>query len=346
MPAPVHPSQTSGKRRLPKRPLSAKANMEMPTAASPDSERGESGHRYCASNGQFEAAAFPALRSDLDVIRELYEQRRDLLGVHSGMTTRMKAIVKTFYKLPPKAKISEEKIASTPYPPLITLRMARATIREHLDSLEADLEPYGKRLPAYNALWAPTRGLGPLGLALIAGEAGDLSKYGTHSQLWKRFGLHVGGGKAFYTKRADMSRDDWIDAGYSPRRRSVIYQITDSLLKNQLRKVTKDPGDERRVALGRYGEIYLARKQLEREKAKAEGLTVAPAADIPKKDARNYRSEGHIHNRAARYVGKKLLRDLWKVWRREVVLPLPKGQPAVASRSPSNSEPGGHVCDA
>ncbi|MBW8078732.1 MAG: hypothetical protein GJU76_11815 [Gallionella sp.] len=158
--------------------------------------------------------------------------------------------------------------------------------------------------------------------------------------MWRRFGLHVGGGKAFYTKRAGMSADDWMAAGYCPRRRSLIYQLTDSLLKSQLRKVTKDPDDERRVALGRYGEIYLARKQLEREKATAEGLTVAPAAKIPKSCAEQYRSDGHIHNRAARYVGKKLLRDLWKAWKREAIQTLPKGQFVDASRSPSQQAAG------
>ena len=111
--------------------------------------------------------------------------------------------------------------------------------------------------------------------------------------------------------------------------------MTDSLLKAQIRKDENDP--DKRVALGEYGALYLREKARQQEKAKAEGLTVCPAAKIPAKAASKYRSEGHIHNRAARYVGKKLLRDLWKVWRREARLATPKGQLDVASRSPSTS---------
>ena len=189
-----------------------------------------------------------------------------------------------------------------------------------------------RQVPAY-ALWEGIRGLGPLGLALILGEAGNPADYATHSKFWRRMGLHVGGGKAFYVKRAGMTGEAWEAAGYCPRRRSVVYQITDSLLKSQIRKDKADP--TKRIALGPYGALYLARKAREHEKARAEGLTVRPAGKIPKADAHMYRSEGHIHNRAARYVGKKLLRDLWKVWRREAIDTLPKGHDVDASRSPS-----------
>lgn len=330
LPAPASPSPTSGKRRKAGIQTLEKATAGVPSAASPDSELGEGGHCHRASTGQMPRASRSDLSATLSNVFLLYEQRRDLLATASGLTNRLKALTKIRRGLPVSAKVSEAMIAATSYPPIDTLLLARGVLRDHLHKLEAQLEKLAPLLPAYGSLWMETRGLGALGLALIAGEADDLSKYDTHSKLWRRFGLHVGGGKAFYVRRAGMSKADWKAAAYCPRRRSVIYQITDSLLKGQLKKVTKKPSDKRRIALGRYGEIYLARKQLELEKAKAEGLKVAPAAKIPEKDAHKYRSAGHIHNRAARYVGKKLLRDLWKVWRREAAKELPKGQAAYA----------------
>jgi hypothetical protein len=42
---------------------------------------------------------------------------------------------------------------------------------------------------------------------------------------------------------------------------------------------------------------------------------VCPAAKIPAKNKELYRSDGHVHNRAKRYMEKRLIRDLWRAWR-------------------------------
>ena len=299
------------------------------------------GQPRVAREGHVTGAPRPAsdltadLTADLSRVFLLYEQRRDLLATASGMTNRLKALTKIRRGLPVSAKVSEAMIQETDYPPIDTLLLARGVLRDHLGKIETQLEKLAEELPAYATFWKPTRGLSGLGLALIVGEAGNLAEYDTHSQLWRRFGLHVGGGHAYYTKRSGMSPEAWSKAGYCPRRRSLVYQLTDSLLKGQIRKDEHDP--DKRIALGDYGALYLREKERQREKAKAEGLTVCPAAKIPAKDAHKYRSDGHIHNRAARYVGKKLLRDLWKVWRREAVSSMPKGRAVYASRSPSTS---------
>ena len=326
---------------------------------------GKDGHNIVASNGHLVRAVLPAphsrtrgqprvareghapaaprpasdltadLTANLSRVFLLYEQRRDLLATASGMTNRLKALTKIRRGLPVSAKVSEAMIQETDYPPIDTLLLARGVLRDHLSKIETQLEKLAEELPAYASFWKPTRGLSGLGLALIVGEAGNLAEYDTHSQLWRRFGLHVGGGQAYYTKRSGMSPEAWSKAGYCPRRRSLVYQLTDSLLKGQIRKDEHDP--DKRIALGDYGALYLREKERQREKAKAEGLTVCAAAKIPAKDAHKYRSDGHIHNRAARYVGKKLLRDLWKAWRREAMSSMPKGHAVYASRSPSTS---------
>jgi hypothetical protein len=64
-----------------------------------------------------------------------------------------------------------------------------------------------------------------------------------------------------------------------------------------------------------YRAVYDERKVYERQKAQAEGLKVAPSAKIPKEKHAEYRSEGHSHLRAKRYMEKRLLRDLWRAWR-------------------------------
>ena len=330
----------------PSAPLSGKggqpevaSNGQVQGAAPPVSlppKRGKGGHSALAKNGHASSSAPPALSPTIDRVFLLYEQRRDLLSTASGMTNRLKALTKIRRGLPVSAKVSEAMILETPYPPIDTLLSARGVLRDHLGKIEKELEQFAEDLPAYASFWKPQRGLSGLGLALIAGEAGDLAGYSTHSKLWRRFGLHVdGAGRAYWKRRPGLSAEDWEMAGYCPRRRSIIFQLTDSLLKAQIRKDENDP--DKRVALGEYGALYLREKARQQEKAKAEGLTVCPAAKIPAKSASKYRSEGHIHNRAARYVGKKLLRDLWKVWRREASHTEPKGHADVASRSPSKS---------
>ena len=101
---------------------------------------------------------------------------------------------------------------------------------------------------------------------------------------------------------------------------SLMFVVVDSLLKRK-----DNP----------YYPRYLAFKEREREKAALEGLKVAKADEIPAGHELEYRSLKHIDLRARRKVAKALLRDLWKVWRREANLVVPQGQADSASRPPS-----------
>ena len=259
------------------------------------------------------------LSSDILFVRQLYRQRRDLLKAATALTLRMIAMVKAANGLERDAKVSERMIQNCAYPPVKVLAAVRGTVRVEIASLEKELVKYATRMPGYEEIWKPTSGLGALGLALIIGAAGDLRNYDNHSKLWKRMGLHVFDGKALYTKRAGMSSAEWKSAGYCPERRSLMYTIVN------LGICTKQSA---------YKQLRDDRIKVEHQKAKAEGLKVALSGKIPKKEAHLYRSAGHVLNRANRYVGKKLLRDLWKVWRREAMAHLPKGRTASASRSP------------
>jgi hypothetical protein len=123
-----------------------------------------------------------------------------------------------------------------------------------------------------------TRGFGYLGLAQIVAEAGDLSNYTNPGKLWKRFGLAVFDGKA---QRRSTNKEMAITMGFSPRRRSLMFVIGDSLIK---------------ATGGEYRVLYLERKAYEVEQH--------PEA----------RPMQH-HRRAQRYMEKRLLRELWKEWR-------------------------------
>jgi len=104
-------------------------------------------------------------------------------------------------------------------------------------------------------------------------------------------------------------KEAWIAHGYNRQRRSRMWNIGDALIKNGVL----------------YRKVYLARKEYERKRAEANGLTVAPSAKIPKGRAAEFMSDGHIHRRAQRYMEKRLLRDLWQAWNhRKAIMPVPE----------------------
>lgn len=176
--------------------------------------------------------------------------------------------------------------------------------RAHWDAIEAtackEMERLAKLLPVWPAFGEPIKGFGARSLAVIVGEAGDLSLYANPAKLWKRMGLAVMNGVRQGGLRKTASAEDWIAHGYNAKRRSFMFVIGDVLVKNQ----------------SHYRELYLARKDIERAKAKALGLTVAPAAKIPAKRKDEFMSDGHVHRRAQRYMEKRLLKNLWQAWRR------------------------------
>ena len=181
--------------------------------------------------------------------------------------------------------------------------------REPFDTVERsatrEMTRLAKTLPVWP--WCSQRpGIGAVSLAMVVAEAGDLALYPTHSHLWKRMGMAPltkdGRTRAASSWRMSggLNADDWTMAGYSPRRRSLVFQIGATMVRN------------RRAY---YRPVYDARKAFEAEKAKLAGLAVLPAAKIPKKRAAECVSEGVLHLRAQRYMEKRFLRDLWRAWR-------------------------------
>ena len=141
---------------------------------------------------------------------------------------------------------------------------------------ENRMRKIAKELPVHDWMKG-IPGFGPLGLAQIIAETGDLSKYSNPSKVWKRMGLHVVNGRAARRVRGQGA----LEQQYSPHRRAIMFRIGDSLIKKE------NP----------YRALYLERKEYEKAKA----------PDLP--------PMAH-HRRAQRYMEKRLLKHLWQQWRK------------------------------
>jgi hypothetical protein len=158
------------------------------------------------------------------------------------------------------------------------------------------MEKLAQKLPAY-AFAKSVAGFGDLGFAVLVGEAGDLAKYQTsgnsrgYEKLWKRLGLAPYQGMAYSNWKKPKARpralteNEWIEAGYAPRRRAEVFAvIEDSLFRHQSWRK------------GPYYAIYEKRRE----------RTAETHPDW---------SKGHSHGDAKRIMVKCLMADLWKEWR-------------------------------
>jgi hypothetical protein len=186
------------------------------------------------------------------------------------------------------AVFTEDRVRNAVAPFVLAAKEARKPFEAMRKDIENAMRAEAQKLPVWS-WWGGIRGCGPLGLAIIIGETGDLSNYATVSRVWKRLGLAVIGGKAQGHPGTGASAEDWISHGYNPRRRSALWTVGDSLMK----------GNE----TGKYRKLYLARKQIELDKATAGGREM---------------SDGHRHRRAQRYMEKTLIADLWANWNGKV----------------------------
>lgn len=269
----------------------------------------------CTHDNHSSTAIDPALIGD---IRELYRQRVDLHRAEKSLTLQIKAKCRRVMEgdKGEGAKMYKSMLNGQKMPGATEVRLAsepfinaRALLNAERLQTEKMLEKLAKQLPVWPWVEA-VRGFGPLSLAAIVGEAGDLGNYAGPAKLWKRMGLAVINGG----RQRCVSGADAIVHGYSPQRRSMVWNIGECLIKQQ----------------GEYREIYLARIVTEVEKAHAEGLDVVtttaatveswekrglPAPLKVTKSTDQHRTAGHIHNRAKRFAEKRLLRNLWRAWR-------------------------------
>lgn len=202
-----------------------------------------------------------------------------------------------------------KELADNPAGEWAEVILAAIAARAPFDAVEKqatkEMERLAKTLPVWEGFAKDVRGFGARSLAVIVGEAGDLSAYPKKGHLWKRMGVAVIDGVRQGGLRKTAGADAWIEHGYNRERRSRMFVIGDCLVKS---------GEH-------YRQTYLRRKEYERNRAVAAGLKVAPSAKIPAKAKDEYISDGHIHRRAQRYMEKMLLRDLRAAWRANSEMP-------------------------
>lgn len=230
-------------------------------------------------------------------LRELHRKRQDFHRSEKSLTLQVKAICrrlcagdkdeadKLYTAMSKGAEDGQAMMAKEWTEPFI---QARSILEGNRKQVEKDMAKVAKTLPV--AEWVEgIKGFGIGSLAAVIGEAGDLSNYPTHSHLWKRLGLAViDGGRQRLVPGADA-----LVHGYSPSRRSVVWNVGQCVFKCQSQRVDKETG-EVKVEAGEYRKLYDARKEYEMDRVE---------------------TKGHAHNRATRYVEKRLMRDLWKAWR-------------------------------
>ena len=141
--------------------------------------------------------------------------------------------------------------------------------------------------------WIDMKGRSYLGLAIIIGEAGDLSNYANPAKIWKRFGLAVIDGVRQGGLPKGTAAEIWIEHGYNKKRRSSLWTIGDSLMKTN----GKD---------GYYKQMYDKRKKYESKRLLKKWIADGKTEESFK--------PGHSHNRAKRYMEKALLKNLWCQW--------------------------------
>lgn len=222
-----------------------------------------------------------------DIIAEIREQWRRRQAWHraeKSLTLQAKALCRRLVAGDRKAADAlyaaalgkgEHPLAEIALAAIFPLTEARNGVEHHRKLVEKRLAKLAEELPV--APWVKSvRGFGLPSLAAIVGEAGDLSAYSNPAKLWKRLGLAV---MPDGTRQRRIGGVDALDHGYSPARRSVVWNLGACLIK----------------AGGPLKEVYGARKAYEAERVA---------------------TKAHAHNRAQRYIEKRLLRDLWSAWRR------------------------------
>ena len=182
-------------------------------------------------------------------------------------------------------KPEDAAIAAAIMADVAAAQAARDPMVRQRAEIEREMKRIARTLPV--AEWqASVRGFGDMGLAVVVGEAGDLSNYANPAKLWRRLGLAPYQGHAGKTWRIPgwrpraLSSEEWSDYGYSAQRLAQVYGVVSEPLMKACAGTV-------------YRAVY--------DHAKA---SFAERASSP----------AHAHAHAMRVMTKALVLDLWRVW--------------------------------
>lgn len=196
------------------------------------------------------------------------------------------------------------KVSSSAFERIVArTAVAREPFEIEEDVCKKELSRLAQMLPVWKSFGESVRGFSPLGLGIIVAEAGDLSNYATEAKLWKRMGVAVMDGvrqgKVPENLTGKARKEAWMERGYSPVRRARLFaRIGDPLLKG-------NKGAYRAAYDHRRAHTQITHPEWWRDKDGNAKLNKdgSPASD-------------HGHKDAQRYMEKRLLRDLWRAWRK------------------------------
>lgn len=199
---------------------------------------------------------------------------------------------------------------------------ARAAINRIEEDAARHMTHLAMELPVWKEFAEHIKGFGALSLAVIVAETGDLSAYASPGKVWRRMGVAPAVGNdgldhlPSALRKHNLTAAEWKAIKYSPSRRSRMFVIADSLLKQQ----------------NEYRDIFNARRAYEHRKAEMacrvpatevkatveswEKNGLPPLSLVKKIDPDLHMSAGHMTARARVYVEKRLLKHLWQNWRR------------------------------
>lgn len=283
------------------------------------------------SNGQvsdeihcFVAVAGGRVSANADTIatlRELYRRRRVWHVAEKGMTLRATAMCRRWFDGDKKlaramlARIEEgtetniSAIAITA--PLLA---ARAPLEKSRLEVEKQLIKLAKTLPIFS--WCEAiNGFGPLSLAVIVGEAGDVGNYKSISALWKRMGLAVIKGE----RQRRVPGVEALEHGYSPSRRSAMWNIGNGLIGMMGHGPRPAVGEniEARKDLSEWQKLFvrIMREEVKKVTPTWNGPEHVREAVENKKGVMCESFSAHVSNRAKRRVEKKFLAKFYVAWR-------------------------------
>lgn len=170
---------------------------------------------------------------------------------------------------------------------------SRMTWDELRIDAEKAMEKLAKQLPVWS--WVKgVKGVGPLGLAVIAAEAvgkdaDDLGQWRNRANLQKHLGLGIVRDGTRQRKMTEKAAA--IEHGYSPRRRAQCWAFLDDvMLRSQWQG-----GEPVQI----YGQYYRDKK-----------------AEYLRRWGNEKGGAAHADKAARRYMAKMFIRDLYNAWRR------------------------------
>lgn len=211
-----------------------------------------------------------------------------------------------------KVIAKNQSVVDRIYPLMLHYLPAIDHTQTFIDNMESSMTELASTLPA--AKWADSiRGFTVLRMAIIVGNTGNLSNYSNPGKVWKRLGMAPYEGKMPSTwrgkKEGELTKKEWTEIGYSPKRRSVMHTIADCLVKLNFETLPVRDRRSETVCIAAPGKH-------KKSKSKKTPLAYRLRYDEAKASVANRKgwTKGRKHMHAMLLCAKRIVRDLWIVW--------------------------------